>query len=123
MEIEGLNFPLDPNDMTIFLANGSGDVYQMRVLENNATYIKCGIPGGLPGDFDVHVNVAGQGNAIASPATANDFVYELVITSISPAQGQYHGGTLLTISGRNFSPDIRETMVTVGHELNWLCAV
>lgn len=46
-----------------------------------------------------------------------------MITNISPNQGQYNGGTLITITGRNFSPDIRENLVTVGHELNWLCAI
>ena len=47
----------------------------MRIIESNSTYIKCGIPGGLPGNFKVIVEISGIGNALVSPSTANDFVY------------------------------------------------
>jgi hypothetical protein len=52
----------------------------MRILELNDTYIKTGIPGGLPGVFKVFVNVKGLGDAVPEPTTANIFTYELVIT-------------------------------------------
>jgi hypothetical protein len=67
--------------------------------------IKTGVPGGLPGTFDVNVVKAGFGNAISTPLTANDFKYEVVIDSISPTSGSITGGTLITITGRNFVPD------------------
>jgi len=39
----------------------------MKILSVNDTFIKAGIPGGLPGLFDVNVIKEGFGNAIASP--------------------------------------------------------
>jgi len=71
----------------------------------------------------VNVQKIGFGNAIAIPLTANDFAYEVFIGSITPATGSYNGGTLLTISGRNFVPDALDTMVTIGNELNQLCRI
>lgn len=47
--------------------------------------------------------------------TANDFKYELVITSVSPSMGAYHGGTLVTLAGINFSPELLETYVSVSN--------
>lgn len=69
----------------------------MRILKLNDTYIKVGIPGGLAGKYKVQVNLIGIGEALPSSSTVNDFTYELVITSVTPATGSYNGGTLLDI--------------------------
>lgn len=45
------------------------------------------------------------------------------ITSISPSSGSLNGGTLITISGSNFSPSYSDTLVYVGDELNWFCRI
>lgn len=37
-------------------------------------------------------------------ANANDFSYDFYITSVSPISGIKAGGTILTITGKNFSP-------------------
>jgi hypothetical protein len=87
----------------------------MRILKINDTFIQCGIPGGLPGNFKVVITVSGLGNAIANPNNANAFVYESVITNVSPATGSAYGGTLLTISGRNFVPDKMQSLVFIGN--------
>ncbi len=50
-------------------------------------------------------------------------MYEVVIDSVSPTTGSYEGGTLLTITGRNFVPDEIETMVMIGNELNQICKI
>jgi hypothetical protein len=47
----------------------------MKILSVTNTLIKAGIPGGLPGNFDVNVIKTGFGNAIPNPTTANDFTY------------------------------------------------
>ena len=39
-------------------------------------------------------------------ANSNDFKYELVITSINPTTGIKAGGTEITITGTNFSPQL-----------------
>jgi hypothetical protein len=72
----------------------------MKILSINDTTIKCGIPGGLPGQFEVKVFINSYGvDALANPATADDFEYKLTINSISPTSGSYHGGTKITITG------------------------
>jgi len=95
----------------------------MRVLQINDTYIKAGIPGGLPGNFKVEVNIIGVGEASPNTTNANSFTYELVIQSVTPNAGSYNGGTLINIKGINFSPVLEETLVFVGNEINWLCTV
>lgn len=123
MEIIGAGFGTDINGIRVDLANSSGKVYKMRILKLNDTYIKVGIPGGLAGKYKVQVNLIGVGEALPSNSAVNDFTYELVITSVTPATGSYNGGTLLDISGINFSTAIDETLVFIGDELNWICNV
>lgn len=123
MTITGSGFGTNLSAVGVSLANSTGKVYKMRVLELNDTVIKCGIPGGLPGNFDVKVSIDGVGDVDPVTATADDFVYELVVESVSPANVAYYGGTLLTITGRNFSPDKLENLVHIGNELNWLCSI
>lgn len=115
MSINGSGFGLNSSKLKVYLTNSSGNIYQMKILESNDTFIKAGIPGGLPGNFQVNVIKEGFGNAIPVNSTANDFVYETVIDSITPANGSYFGGTLLTITGRNFVPDVLDSMVTIGN--------
>lgn len=87
----------------------------MKILSITDTLIKCGIPGGLPGSFDVKVTIDGQGDIAPASATADDFVYEVVIESVSPTTGSYQGGTQVTITGRNFPTDQQQLMVSVGN--------
>ncbi len=47
----------------------------------------------------------------------------MYITSVSPSSGSIGGGTLITITGKNFVPDALDTMVTIGNELNQLCTI
>ncbi len=123
MSITGTGFGTDPSLLRVFLSNSTGNVYELKVLSATDTLIKTGIPGGLPGNFDVNVIKSGFGSAFTSSPTANDFVYEVVIDSVSPTTGSYEGGTLLTITGRNFVPDEIETMVMIGNELNQICKI
>ena len=60
---------------------------------------------------------------LPNTTTVNDFIYELVVTSVSPSSGSYHGGTLVHIQGRNFAPALDESLVYIGIELNWWCLV
>lgn len=46
-----------------------------------------------------------------------------MISSISPLTGSYYGGTLLTITGINFTPDPLKTLVSIGDYLNTLCVI
>lgn len=123
LNITGTSFGTDASLITVYLSNTTGNIYKMKILSITDTFIQAGIPGGLPGKFDVNVIKSGSGYATVNPVTANDFTYEVVITSVSPLTGSYNGGTLLTITGKNFVPDALETMVTIGDELNQLCKI
>lgn len=115
MNITGTGFGNNKDDLKIFLTNSSGNIYKMKVLTANDTFIQAGIPGGLPGVFKVNVLKNGFGYANAINDTANQFTYEAVIDSIVPSTGSYFGGTLLTITGRNFVADVLDSMVTIGN--------
>lgn len=93
----------------------------MKVLKATDTLIQAGIPGGLPGQYDVRLIKGGFGFAV--PTISTLFTYETVIDSIVPSSGSYFGGTLITITGKNFVPDVLDTMVTIGNELNQLCKI
>jgi hypothetical protein len=75
MNITGSGFGNDASQITVYLTNSSGNIYQMKILDITDTLLKVGVPGGLPGTFDVNVAKAGFGNAFPTPATANDFKY------------------------------------------------
>lgn len=61
MQITGVGFGTNLTAISVSLANSSGQVYQMRVLTLNDTYITVGIPGGLTGKYEVEVNLIGVG--------------------------------------------------------------
>jgi hypothetical protein len=97
MEITGIGFGVSQTAIRVDLANSSGKVYRMRVLNLNDTYIRVGIPGGLTGKYKVQVNLIGVGEAIPNTTDVNEFSYELVINSVTPSSGSYYGGTLIHI--------------------------
>ena len=124
MTITGSGFGTDESVVSVRLADyANSKFYSMKILSLSDTEIQCGIPGGLQSSYGVEVNIVGQGNVPPQSDTANDFVYELVIESISPTSGAYHGGTLITITGRNFSPNDGENQIFVGNEDNWFCNI
>jgi hypothetical protein len=62
------------------------------------------------------------GDSVAT-AGADQFQYLFSITSVTPNTGSYNGGTLLTITGTNFSPATADTLVYIGDTLNWFCNI
>lgn len=123
LTINGSGFGNVSDDIKVFLSNSSGKVYQLRVIQAHDTYITVGISGGLAGVFTVQVTLPNSiGDSIAS-AGVDQFEYVSSITSISPTSGSYYGGTLITITGTNFSPAYSDTLVYVGDTLNWFCNI
>ena len=47
----------------------------MKIISLTDTEIKAGIPGGLPGKFDITVIKKDFGSAFPIPVEANDFTY------------------------------------------------
>ena len=103
LTINGNRFGTNVTAVKVFLSNSTGKVYQLKILSLTDTQIKAGLPGGNAGTYKVEVNVATTGDSLTFTVGANQFSYEVVINSISPSSGSYYGGTLLTITGTNFS--------------------
>jgi hypothetical protein len=119
LQINGSDFGTNVADLTAYLTNSTGRIYQLNVLEAADTSIKVRLPGGESGVFNVVVNRAGLGDSV-DVAT---FKYEIVVTSVSPTTGSANGGTRLTITGRNFSPDPASNQVAIGDALNNWCLI
>ena len=60
---------------------------------------------------------------MAATNGSNLFTYELSISSISPTTGSIGGGSLITVTGVNFSPDPLDNLVFIGDQLNQLCII
>ena len=108
----------------MFLSNATGKIYRLKVLALNNSYIKVGVSGGLPGVYTVEVTLSNSaGNSIPAINGSNIFEYTLQVISVYPKNGSLFGGTLITITGVNFSPVEGETHVYVGPALNWFCKI
>jgi hypothetical protein len=123
LQIVGSGFGTNKTAVQVFLSNSSGKVYQLNVLSVNDTNVQAGLSGGLAGTFTVQVTLPDfNGDNIAAPGV-DQFQYLCSITSVSPSTGSYNGGTLLTITGTNFSPAYSDTLVYIGDTLNWFCNI
>ena len=72
--------------MKIFLSDSSGKrVYQLKVLSITDTVVKCGLSGGLPGNYRVEV-IFQDGNKYAEAQSegVDSFSYLVRVDSISP---------------------------------------
>jgi hypothetical protein len=105
LTITGTNFPTDEGMLHVELFRKSDNLKcECYVLPQftTATEIKCAVPGGYSGEYDVYVNVLDLGYA------ANDagltFSFGVEVTGFSPNTGSMMGGTEITITGSNFSP-------------------
>ena len=124
VEIIGSNFGTNISNVEVFLGNSGGQVYQLRVLYVDDGMIRCGLPGGKEGSYQVQVNfLDGTGDAVADDPLMSAFDYSFQIDSISPSVGSFYGGTLLTITGQNFLTGSGETLVYVGYQTNWFCTI
>ena len=122
MEIIGSGFGNDSSILTVqLLSQEGGKNYPMKILDFNHTSLQVGLSGGLPGLYKVEVIKEGFAISQADPVNANLFTYEIVIEDIHPRVGSPYGGTLLTIRGRNFSPEEEENLVFIGQKSNVFC--
>lgn len=89
----------------------------MSVYQLNDTSLTVILSGGVAGDFKVSVVRAGYGKAVPTNSTTNDFSYKIEVSGVTPNTGSIAGGTVLTISGVNFSPVLNENQVYIGRDL------
>jgi hypothetical protein len=123
MAINGLRFGTNISELAVYLTNSTSTVYQLNVLRANDTQLLVKLPGGLPGVFNVIVNRYNYGGSTEGTPNASQFTYEIVMTGVSPVTGSINGGTIITITGRNFSPDPLDNQVYIGNAINWICDI
>lgn len=105
LTISGSGFGSNVSLIIVYLANSTTKIYQLKVMSVNDSVITCGLSGGLPGNYFVQVTIADIGDIPIASTSTNLFSYKLSVISINPTTGGYNGGTLITITGTNFSPD------------------
>jgi hypothetical protein len=123
LEIFGQRYGNNSGVISVYLMNGITRAYTLKVLQSNDTYIRAGLSGGLFGNFTVVVNVPTIGDSINTTARSNLFNYSFTVFSVSPNNGSYFGGTLITINGTNFVSDPQQTLAYIGWALNWFCNI
>jgi len=83
-----------------------------NVTSKTSTEVQCTAPSFPPGDFELVYELDGQGDAKFEGASST-IKYELQIDSISPTVGSIVGGTEVTITGKGFSNNITENVITI----------
>ncbi|XP_019623376.1 PREDICTED: fibrocystin-L-like [Branchiostoma belcheri] len=100
--ITGSKFGSDSGDVTVTI-----DGVECSITTFSSSSIECTVGHHSAGTYEVIVFLSGRGLATSSL----EFEYQLSVTSISPAEGSFGGGQVLTIDGTGFDPEL--TVVTV----------
>lgn len=114
--ITGTGFSSDASDFKVWLIpdDASGTTYECNVVSSNSTSITCRLSGGKKGDYRVKVHMEGKGYSMPTSTDKDLFKYRLTVSSITPSSGSVVGGTVLTITGTNFSTILNENQVVIG---------
>jgi len=80
--------------------------------ESGNQYIKVKFGGSESGLYDVFVRAKSYGSFETTGITLK---LNGIVTSFSPNQGSVHGGTLITVTGYNFSTDIQDNPIRIGY--------
>merc|ERR1740128_594120 len=90
------------------MTEGTYEAEVTAVTETSVTFTAPALPAG---DYDVIVNVDGQGNALSSVGSLTS---SMAVSAISPDTGSVNGGQTITISGSGFCETSGSTTVTIG---------
>ncbi len=80
-----------------------GTVAGTGVVVNSATSITVTSPAEAAATVDVTVTAAGGTSAVNAPADQFTYVSAPTVTNVSPSSGPTAGGTVVTITGTNFT--------------------
>jgi hypothetical protein len=113
--VSGFSSTLDPDDLTITLTQqaNSSIVKEVNVIDvgtddNGIKYIVVRFGGAYSGTYDVAVHSATYGHFDTTGITVQTIG---TVTSYTPTSGSVYGGTLITITGYNFSTTITDNPV------------
>jgi len=103
-------------EVSIVSQSNSSLVRYINVIEvgndSGNKYIKVKFGGSESGLYDVFVRAKSYGRFDSSGVTLRTIG---VVTSFSPNQGSLFGGTLITVTGYNFSTDIQDNPIRIGY--------
>ena len=85
--------------------------------------ITCNLDGGDKGGLSLHVLKQDMSRSVVSGPQANRFSFELEVDAVSPSSGPALGGTLITVTGKNFSSLASENEVFIGANERDRCVV
>jgi hypothetical protein len=121
LTITGTFFGTDANIITVYLDSATKKgVYKLAVVSVTDTSIVCILGGGKTGDYKVRI----VKHLLGSNKPGNDaFSYKIIVSAVSPSSGSFAGGTVLTITGDNFSLTPNQNNVFIDDELNLNCPV
>jgi hypothetical protein len=114
--INGTGFSADPSDFTVWLKpeEVDGKEYECNTVSSTTSSITCRLSGGMKGGYRIKVHMKGKGYSMPASGDADLFHYRTTVTSITPNSGSTNGGTVLTITGTNFSTVKNENQVVIG---------
>lgn len=98
-------------DLRCQIAKGT-EIVKMRVLsvDNGNKVIEVKYPGTYSGEYEIQMSHTTIGDFKSSLT----FLVRSRVTNIVPRSGSVLGGQIITITGENFSPDIKDNQVTFG---------
>jgi len=125
IQISGTNFGTDATKVQVCLVNSTNSsiFYQLSILNISNTVIFAVLGGGKIGQYYLTVQIQGTGYSKETITNSSLFSYTLSITGISLSSGSIYGGTIITITGNNFSPINNQNQVFIGDVINNLCNI
>ena len=97
--------------------------YQLKIMKINDTVLTVGYTGSLAGIYRFQITETGVRTSQPTNPQAHQLTAKIIIENIQPLSGSPYGGTVLTITGRNFSPDELENLVNVGDKPSTFCEI
>ena len=125
IKIVGSNFGSNPSKVTVLLVNSTNSsiFYHLSVLNMTSKTIFAVLGGGKIGTYKLTALIQGMGYSKEGSNGSSLFIYDLSVTEINPTTGSIYGGTLITITGNNFSPIINQNQVFIGDVINNICDI
>jgi hypothetical protein len=104
-------------DFTAFLYKDDDEEFEKELyvmsVDQNMNSVKIKFPGAVSGDYHIQLVSEQHGRINSDPLALK---VHGSITNVSPLQGSMFGGTLVTITGENFSDDALDNPVKIGDD-------
>ena len=117
IRISGSGFGSNKNHLNVIMkktGSSNNEEKKLKVLRITDSLLTVGFPGCLPGTYSISIHkeqvtetgtIKSSSIVLEGSPDANILTAKVSIQSISPLTGSPYGGTELTITGSNFSPE------------------